>query len=56
MKQRDPDYYRKIGARGGAAKHPNKGFGSMTPEDRTKMGRQGAEARIRNFKERHGEI
>lgn len=35
------DYYRDIGRKGGAAHHPNKGFGSMPRELRQKYGRLG---------------
>lgn len=32
LKERDPDYYKRIGSIGGKAKNPKKGFGS---DDRT---------------------
>jgi uncharacterized protein len=32
IRERDPDYYRRIGAMGGKVKNPKKGFGS---DDRT---------------------
>lgn len=35
------DFYAKIGAQGGKAKNPNKGFGSKTPEERRAAGAKG---------------
>lgn len=35
------DFYARIGGTGGRAKNPNKGFGSMTPEQRIEAGRKG---------------
>ena len=35
------DFYKTIGARGGLAKVPTKGFGGMTPEKRIEAGRKG---------------
>lgn len=35
------DFYAKLGSKGGKAKNPNKGFGSMTPERRREVSRKG---------------
>lgn len=39
--EQNPNYYEEIGARGGKKSHPNKGFGSMSPEERSAAGRKG---------------
>lgn len=36
----DPDFYKKIGSKGGSAKVP-KGFATMTPEERRAAGKKG---------------
>lgn len=41
LKERDPDYYKKIGQLGGSKSHPNKGFASLTPKQRSAAGRKG---------------
>jgi general stress protein YciG len=43
-----PDYYQRIGARGGAASNTG-GFGTMTPEQRSAAGRKGGKASRRKF-------
>jgi hypothetical protein len=35
------DWYKHIGALGGAHRSPDKGFGGMTPEQRSEAGRRG---------------
>lgn len=41
LKERDPDYYKKIGQLGGSKSSPTKGFASMTPTQRSAAGRKG---------------
>lgn len=43
----DPDFYRKIGAKGGKNRNPRKGFGSM---DKAKISEAGAKGGSRSIK------
>ena len=42
----------ELGRKGGGAKHPNKGFGSLTPEQREAISRKGVEARRKKAKKK----
>lgn len=54
---KDPDYYRKNGKRGGETITENthkRGFGSMTPERRREIAQKGAATRLANWKAKNG--
>lgn len=47
----DPEKRKKLaeaGRKGGKAKNPNKGFGSMTPERRREVALKGRKAAVKN--------
>jgi len=41
-----------LGRKGGRAKNPNKGFGSLTPEQREAISKKGVEARRKKAKKK----
>lgn len=45
LKKYGADYYEVIGAQGGQAKNANKGFGSLTKEERSRMASEAAKKR-----------
>lgn len=53
LKANNPNFFAEIGAEGGNTITENthrRGFGSLTKEQRTEMGRKGAAKRIANLK------